>query len=142
MTLTYFSCSFIIYLPNIFTTSDYGLWGKVFNVKNVWNICFFWSSFGRLFLLQGRYKCKFSLDLIRLFLILLFYYCRLFQNCDYEYQHWHCNYQKAFMGLSLSLAITEFIVALIAVVFSCVYASLGGNGYRENFQRGITIYIW
>ena len=103
---------------------------------------FFWSSFGWLFLLQGRYKCKFSLGLIRLFLILLFCYCRLFQNCDNEYHHWHCTYQKAFIGLSLSLVITEFIVALIAAVFSCVYASLGGNGYRENSQRGITIYIW
>ena len=94
-----------------------------------------------MFLLQGRYKFKFSLQLIRLFLTLIFYCCRLFPDCDYKHPDWHCT-QKAFIGVSLSLVITDFIVALIAAVFSCVYTSLGGNEYRENSQRGNTIYIW
>ena len=72
---------------------------------------------------------------------LVIYYCRLFPDCDYKYPAWRCT-QKVFVGVSLSLVITDFIVALIAAMFSCVSTSLGGNEYCENSQRGNTIYIY
>ena len=43
---------------------------------------------------------------------------------------------EAIVGALLCLGITEFIVALIAAIFSCIFACCGGNGCCDGSLQG------
>ena len=47
---------------------------------------------------------------------------------------------RAFVGLLLCLAITEFLVALIASVFTCIFSCCGGNNCCDGSQQGNELY--
>ena len=49
---------------------------------------------------------------------------------------------RAFVGLLLCLAITEFIVALIASIFTCIFTCCGGNNCCDGSQQGNELYIY
>ena len=49
---------------------------------------------------------------------------------------------RAFVGLLLCLAITEFIVALIASVFTCIFSCCGGYNCCDGSQQGNELYIY
>ena len=43
---------------------------------------------------------------------------------------------EAIVGALLCLGITEFIVALIAAIFSCIFVCCGGNGCCDASLQG------
>ena len=43
---------------------------------------------------------------------------------------------EAILGVLLCLGITEFIVALIAAIFTCIFACCGGNGCCDDALEG------
>ena len=43
---------------------------------------------------------------------------------------------EAIVGVVLCLGITEFIVALIAAIFTCIFACCGGNGCCDDSLEG------
>ena len=76
------------------------------------------------------------LGLFRELLTLLFHYFSDYNGVyDYDYSDRYCT-EKVFIGISLFLVTTEFIVALTSAIFTCLFACCGGSGCCENSQRG------
>ena len=49
---------------------------------------------------------------------------------------------RVIVGLLLCLAIMEFVVDLIASVFSCIFSCCGGNNCCDGSQKGNELYIY
>ena len=49
---------------------------------------------------------------------------------------------RALVGLLLCLAITEFLVALIASVFTCIFSCCGGNNCCDGSHQGNELYTY
>ena len=69
-------------------------------------------------------------DVLIVFNLLFHYFSVYLSYDDSRYSNHYCA-GKVFNGISLFLVFTEFIVALTSVVFTCLFACCGANGYYE-----------